>query len=122
VGSKYKEGDTVIAPNGYKYIYATRDGKLTRTLYHHYVGFKKYGRWPREDEQVRFVDGNRRNFAQYNIEYRIKNHSRERNLATRQKYILERIAELQGEFAENAEELKRLRTEAEMGEVNANQR
>jgi hypothetical protein len=114
--SKYKEGDTVIAPNGYKYIYVMREDKLTRTLFHHYIGFKKYGRWPRDNERAVFIDGNRRNFAQYNIEYRLKGNSEESALVARQKYILERIDELRAEYAENTETLKRLRAEATSSE------
>lgn len=111
--TKYREGDTVIAPNGYKYIYVDKDDKLTRVFYHHWLAYKKYGRWPREDERVVFRDGDRRNLTQSNVEYRIKNHGRERTLVSRQKAILNRIQELQAEYAENTEELKKIREEAD---------
>lgn len=110
--SKYQEGDTVIAPNGYKYIYLTRDGKLQRILFHHHVAYKKYGRWPRQDERVVFIDGNRRNFAHYNIEFRLKGHSEERSLLQRQRTILNRIEELRAEYAEITEQLNEIRHDA----------
>lgn len=111
--SKYKSGDSVVAPNGYRYIYMDRDGRLERVLYHHYVGFKKYGRWPRDHERVVFVDGDRRNLKRDNIEYRVKNSSRQNTLVARQKAIKAKIADLQGEYAQNAEELKNIRENGE---------
>lgn len=57
-GRKAKVGDTRVAPNGYHYTRTPNGWELT----HRIVAEQKLGRPLRDDERVRFVDGDRSNY------------------------------------------------------------
>ena len=100
---KRKEGDVVVAQNGYSYTYVVgAHNTLQRFATHHLIALDKYGRPPREDERVIFKDNNRRNLDPDNIEYATKTTG---TLQRRKATLEDRIRELKAELAEVNEAL-----------------
>jgi hypothetical protein len=95
-GRNAHEGDTMISQNGYHYTRTATKWRLT----HHLVAEKKLGRPIAPDEQVYFVDKNRKNFDPANIEVRIKYTrptKREGQLWARIVPLVDEYIELKGE-------------------------
>lgn len=65
-GQKSKTGTTRWSPNGYHYTRTRTGWRLT----HHLVAEKKLGRRLKENERVYFIDGDRTNLAQENLDIR----------------------------------------------------
>jgi hypothetical protein len=93
-GQKSENGATRVAPNGYHYTKV--DGVWVLT--HRLVWEKANGRKIRDNERVRFKDGDRTNYENAdNIEvYQIKDKSPQ----SRRAIIEAKIAELQAELRE----------------------
>lgn len=104
--ARRKVGDVVVAANGYSYTYEAGPGDVpVRTLTHWIVARKKYGRPPRDDEQVRFVDGNRKNLKPENVVYVSKSNP-VMSLRRRRATLMDKISEYQAELAEVEKALK----------------
>lgn len=102
-----KVGDVVVAANGYSYTYVPGDDdKPKRVLTHWLVAEKKYGRPPKADEQVRFVDGNRRNLNPDNIVY-VSKANPVSALKRRRSTLIDKIREYKEELREVEEKLEK---------------
>lgn len=100
-----KVGDVVVAKNGYSYTYVEgKDERPERRLTHWVVGEKKYGRPPKDDEMVRFKDGNRRNLEPENIIYISKSNPISA-LKRRRDTLLDKIREYQEELRDIEKQL-----------------
>lgn len=91
-GKAAKVGDTNVSANGYHYTRTEAGWKLT----HHIIAEKKLGRPLREDERACFVDGDRTNLTERNIEITIK---RTATIKKRLAQVESRIQELEAERA-----------------------
>lgn len=100
-----KVGDVVVAANGYSYTYVPgEEDKPKRVLTHWLVAEKKYGRPPREDEMVRFLDTNRRNLDPSNIVYSSKSNPIS-SLRRRRNTLLDKIREYEEEIKDIEKQL-----------------
>lgn len=98
-GRTAPEGSTNIARNGYHYTKVGDKWRLT----HHLVAEKKLGRPLREDETVRFVDGDKTNLSPSNVKVLKKRTSSLRSQLAR---INARIEELSLQRDEIVRQLK----------------
>lgn len=96
MGSRRKDGDVVIAQNGYSYTYIQNGQGLKRVLTHWLVAEAKYGRPPAPDERVIFTDGDRKNLKPDNVEY-VKKGNQKKALQRRLAYLDDRLRELNAE-------------------------
>ncbi len=93
-GQKSEIGDTRVAPNGYHYTRTAKGWELTHRL----VAERRLGRSLEYNERVRYIDGDRSNYADPDnlAVYRV----REASTAKRKARIEARIEELQAQLLE----------------------
>lgn len=92
-GSNAKEGDTRTSKNGYHYTKTKTKWELTGRL----IGGKKLGRPLLDTERIKYVDNDRTNLSEDNIEVYVV---REAGQAKRRARIEAKIEELQNELEE----------------------
>ena len=92
-GKSASPGDTNVAVNGYHYTRTKSRWRLT----HHLLAEEKLGRPIADDEQVYFIDGNRKNLVKENIGVRKK----VRNNNRRKHQLRARLEQLIAEYLEN---------------------
>lgn len=96
-GKASQIGDTRWSPNGYHYTRIAKGWELT----HRILAEEKLGRELKDNERVRFVDGNRKNLDPVNIEvFEAKKSGKARRIAV----LKARIEELQAELADLEQE------------------
>lgn len=90
-GKNAKVGDKRWSPNGYHYTRCEEGWRLT----HHLIAEKNLGRRLQSGERVKFVDGNKKNFAPDNIAVTKMGQG---SLNRRKAQLEARIEELQAEL------------------------
>lgn len=90
-GRASQVGDTRTSPNGYHYTRTEAGWQLTGRL----VAAEKLGRDLKDNERIRYVNGDRTDLSPTNIEVY---ETRERSKAARRARIMARIEELQAEL------------------------
>ena len=90
-GQRATNGETRVSPNGYHYTKTSEGWELTHRL----LAEKKLGRKLQPNERVKFIDGNRQNITEDNVEvFEVKRGRTNRRRAQLQARINELQAQL----------------------------